>query len=223
MTILCHDLVRSVCFVDDVVSRLRLEPSREEQKALLDDLDVVALMMRRLVMNCSLLGPHSLTPAPATTHLQQLVRDFLEISTKLRTYYRQDETALSVSVPDDLTLAPLSVACDKFLFGVCVVNLADNAFRHSAPGRMVSAKCRIIDMIAQFEFSNMIAGDPDVDVLRWYELGVSRRDSLGLGIGLHVARLVCEAHSWSLDLTSSGDLVTARLGVPINAPNRSNR
>jgi sigma-B regulation protein RsbU (phosphoserine phosphatase) len=97
------------------------------------------------------------------------------------------------------------VNCDRTRIGQLASNLIGNALTHGAPDQPV--RVRATTQAGQFEFLVANAGDPipAAAMERLFEpffRGVVRSSRQGLGLGLHIASQIAQAHGGRIDVTS---------------------
>lgn len=114
--------------------------------------------------------------------------------------------------------ADLVVRADPARLTQLVVNLVDNAIRHSPPGGEVRVSARAIDESTWFlEVRDEGPGIPDEEAERVFERFGSGGDAAGgTGLGLAIARWVCQLHGGSIaalpnDRAATGALMRASL------------
>ena len=131
------------------------------------------------------------------------------------------ETAISprtVSVRCETHPEDLTILGDPARLAQLVVNLIDNAIRHSPPGGEVLVTARAIDAsVWWLEVRDEGPGIPTADAERVFERFGSGGDSAGgTGLGLAIARWVCELHGGTItaqpaDHATTGALLRASL------------
>jgi signal transduction histidine kinase len=114
--------------------------------------------------------------------------------------------------------ADLVVQADPARLTQLVVNLVDNAIRHSPPGGEVLVSARVIDDSAWWlEVRDGGPGIPGEDAERVFERFGSGGDAAGgTGLGLAIARWVCQLHGGTItalpnDRAATGALLRASL------------
>ena len=102
-----------------------------------------------------------------------------------------------------------------------LMNLVGNAVKYSPRGGQVSVTVAQQDGVAEIAISDEGIGIPASDLTRLggaFTRGAGKAASFaGMGIGLHVAKLVAEAHGGSLELESAGEDkgTTVRVRLPL--------
>ena len=99
------------------------------------------------------------------------------------------------------------------------MNLVGNAVKYSPRGGQVAVRLVRQNGAAEIAIADQGIGIPDADLSRLgtaFTRGSGKASTFaGMGIGLHVAKLVAEAHGGSLELASPGEdkgtTVTVRL------------
>ncbi len=116
--------------------------------------------------------------------------------------------------------ADLVVQADPARLTQLVVNLVDNAIRHSPPGGEVRVSARVIDAsVWWLEVCDEGPGIPGEDAERVFErFGAGGDAAGGTGLGLAIARWVCQLHGGTItalpnDRAETGALLRASLPV----------
>jgi two-component system, OmpR family, sensor kinase len=108
-----------------------------------------------------------------------------------------------------------------------LVNLVDNAFQHTPPGRKISLRSKLkgdVAAISVIDEGRGIAPEHLPYIFeRFYRADSSRRmSSNGAGLGLSISKMIVEAHGGTIDVESeagNGTRVTVR--IPRAGPSRS--
>ena len=110
----------------------------------------------------------------------------------------------TVDSPETLTFDGDQTRIDQLL-----MNLVGNAVKYSPRGGQVAVRLSQHDGAAEIAISDQGIGIPASDIQRLgsaFTRGIGKAATFaGMGIGLHVARLVAEAHGGSLELESAGE------------------
>lgn len=152
-------------------------------------------------------------------HLSRLCRDLLLLSRIDNSQYKVFETvdvgeelrqlwpklesmAVGLELKCDIGSEPLVVKCSEPLLRSLMSDLAVNAVRHNRrPGGAIIAKVQG----RRFSISN--TSDEDVDEAnvfkRFYRGGSDK--SVGYGLGLAIAKSVCDYHGWHISYSRSGE------------------
>ena len=215
VAILGHDLRNPVAALGAGVRHLDKEPLTSQGRRLLVLMRASLHRMNELIENMllhaksRLAGGISVTvvpDAPLAATLQQVI----------------DE--IRVTAPDREIVLGFDLAhpvsCDAPRVGQAVSNLLSNAIRHGAPDApiRVTATDRVREVVIEVENQ----GDPiSPEVLKSlfqpYRRGNETAD--GLGLGLHIATSIAQAHTGRLSATSEGTTTTFRLELPkLNTP-----
>jgi len=124
--------------------------------------------------------------------------------------------SFTIDSPDTLTCDGDQARIDQLL-----MNLVGNAVKYSPHGGQVAVRLAPQNGFAEIAISDQGIGIPAADVSRLggaFTRGAGKAATFaGMGIGLHVARLVAEAHGGSLALESAGEDkgTTVRVRLPL--------
>jgi signal transduction histidine kinase len=124
--------------------------------------------------------------------------------------------SFTVDSPETLTYDGDQARIDQLL-----MNLIGNAVKYSPRGGQVGVRLARQDDTAEIAISDQGIGIPMTDLTRLgsaFTRGIGKAATFaGMGIGLHVAKLVAEAHGGSLHLESAGEDkgTTVRVRLPL--------
>jgi signal transduction histidine kinase len=124
--------------------------------------------------------------------------------------------SFTVDSPETLTFDGDQTRIDQLL-----MNLIGNAVKYSPRGGQVAVRLARQDDTAEIAISDQGIGIPMADLTRLggaFTRGIGKAATFaGMGIGLHVAKLVAEAHGGSLQLESAGEDrgTTVRVRLPL--------
>jgi signal transduction histidine kinase len=124
--------------------------------------------------------------------------------------------SFTVDSPETLTFDGDQTRIDQLL-----MNLVGNAVKYSPRGGQVAVRLARQDDTAEIAISDQGIGIPEADLARLggaFTRGIGKAATFaGMGIGLHVAKLVAEAHGGSLQLESAGEDqgTTVRVRLPL--------
>jgi signal transduction histidine kinase len=124
--------------------------------------------------------------------------------------------SFTVDSPETLTFDGDQTRIDQLL-----MNLIGNAVKYSPRGGQVAVRLARQDDTAEIAISDQGIGIPEPDLARLggaFTRGIGKAATFaGMGIGLHVAKLVAEAHGGSLHLESAGEDkgTTVRVRLPL--------
>jgi signal transduction histidine kinase len=124
--------------------------------------------------------------------------------------------SFTVDSPETLTFDGDQTRIDQLL-----MNLIGNAVKYSPRGGRVAVRLARQDDTAEIAISDQGIGIPGADLMRLggaFTRGIGKAATFaGMGIGLHVAKLVAEAHGGSLQLESAGEDqgTTVRVRLPL--------
>ena len=122
----------------------------------------------------------------------------------------------TVDSPETLTFDGDQTRIDQLL-----MNLVGNAVKYSPRGGEVAVRLAQLDGAAEIAISDQGIGIPATDIQRLgsaFTRGIGKAATFaGMGIGLHVAKLVAEAHGGSIELESAGEDkgATVRVRLPL--------
>ena len=113
---------------------------------------------------------------------------------------RFPESRISVRVPDELLMVPM----DGTLIEQVLINLLENAVKHSPPDSMIEVEAKTDDEYAQFEVRDHGKGIAADDFPYLFESYVpngtrSPDSSRGMGIGLSICKSIIKAHGGTLE------------------------
>ena len=158
----------------------------------------------------------SYLPTPAD------LREVLQESTAvLRPLAAEREVTFHLTLPD--ASIATSLAADASALQRALVNLLDNALKHSPPGGVVNVTLRAVTTPSpgfEIAVADQGPGIPPADQHRIFEpfvrLGSElRRETPGVGLGLALARHIALGHGGSLEVESQlGAGATFRLRLP---------
>jgi signal transduction histidine kinase len=102
----------------------------------------------------------------------------------------------------------LTINGDGLALQQALVNLLDNAIKHSSPGASVNISCKSSKDKVTIEVTDTGPGIPVRERERifdlFYRLGSElRRDTQGVGIGLSIVRHVVQAHNGTIEVDST--------------------
>jgi heavy metal sensor kinase len=130
----------------------------------------------------------------------------------------------------DLTVAaePVSLVGDDDRLVQVLVNLLDNALRHTPPGKRVTVGCRPDGAQAQLWVADEGAGIAPEHLPhlfeRFYRVEAGRnRHQGGIGLGLSITKLLVEQHGGSITISSTpekGTIVMITLPYQPRSPNQ---
>lgn len=121
-----------------------------------------------------------------------------EAVSRIRT--RFEGCRINVKVPEELLLIPM----DGTLIEQVIINLLENAVKHTAPNTVIDLNVKKADDTAVFEVSDNGAGIPKEDLAHIFEgfavsKGKSSDSSRGMGIGLSLCNSIINAHNGKIE------------------------
>jgi two-component system sensor histidine kinase KdpD len=110
------------------------------------------------------------------------------------------ETNILVEVPKELLLVPM----DGTLIEQVIINLLDNAIKHSKEKAFIELKVKKASNSAVFEVSDNGEGIPDQELKTLFDGYYARKNttvdsSRGMGIGLSICRSIIKAHNGKIE------------------------
>ncbi|WP_058301574.1 sensor histidine kinase [Gorillibacterium timonense] len=107
---------------------------------------------------------------------------------------------ITVKIPDELLLVPM----DGTLIEQVLINLVENAAKHSGPESLIDVSVRKQGLYAVFEVSDNGEGIPEQDLPHLFESYVSPEkrnadSSRGMGIGLSICMSIIRAHGGRME------------------------
>ncbi len=128
---------------------------------------------------------------------------------------------IRIAAPSRLIELDLSfaepVGCDPARVSQALSNLISNAINHGAPDTPVMIRGRSTETEVTISVSN--AGDPipqerQADLFQPFKRGSDDQNN-GLGLGLHIAHSIAQAHNGKLSVASQDRLTTFTLSLPL--------
>jgi len=112
---------------------------------------------------------------------------------------RAPDRDVSVSIPDELLLVPM----DAKLIEQVLINLLDNALRHTALGQEICVSAVATEDCARFTVSDRGCGIPEADVEHIFKIFYTTHDKhadaqQGIGLGLPICDAIVKAHGGSI-------------------------
>ena len=110
------------------------------------------------------------------------------------------------------------ISCDRTRIGQLVSNLIGNALTHGAPDRPVRLGARTEDGVFELWVAN--AGDPIPEpamekLFEPFFRGDVRASRQGLGLGLHIASQIAQAHGGRIEVTSTPEETRFIFTMPV--------
>ncbi|MDE2237551.1 MAG: GAF domain-containing protein, partial [Elusimicrobia bacterium] len=122
---------------------------------------------------------------------------------------------VSTDLPPDLPLVPL----DGVLIEQVVLNLVENAARHTPPGTSLDISARAGRGVITIEIADRGPGIPEDELERVFEKFYHAKSSKGAGLGLAICRAILAAHGgriWAENRNGGGSIF--RFSLPIEKP-----
>ena len=184
---------------------------REIVGSMLEEVDRLTRLVESL-LTLSRADAGQVRLAPTRFDLGELAR---EAAAHLAVLAEEKGQAVTVEAP-----APVPVEADRTVLRIAVVNLLDNAVKHSPAGTPVRVAVASRDGAAVLEVADRGPGIPPEHreriFDRFYRVDESRsREQGGAGLGLALARWAAEAHGGRIELDSeAGKGSTFRIVLP---------
>lgn len=169
------------------------ELDRDTVISLLGDIGNDAIWLNNMVEN--LLNMTRIQDGRLLIQKQDEVVDDIVSEACGRVSRQQREHRLSIQMPDELLLVPM----DGKLMVQVLVNLLDNAYKHTRPDSQILLRVSRLKDKAVFEVSDNGGGIPEALLPHIFESFVSSRSQTsdsarGVGLGLSICKSVVEAH-----------------------------
>ncbi|MBO5169222.1 MAG: DUF4118 domain-containing protein [Oscillospiraceae bacterium] len=112
---------------------------------------------------------------------------------------RAPEREIAVQIPDDLLMVPM----DARLIGQVLVNLLDNAVKHTQPGEEISVTVSKDNDFAVFTVADRGTGIPEQDLPHVFQMfytteGKGPDAKRGIGLGLAICESIVTAHGGTI-------------------------
>ncbi len=210
VAILGHDLRNPVAALVAGVRQLDKEPVTSRGRDLLLLMRASLHRMNELIDNMMLhaksrlgggIAVSAVPDAPLSETLQQVVGEI-----------RVTAPEKDIVLNDDLAHP---VSCDPDRIAQAVSNLLSNAITHGAPDAPVQIRASSRATEAIIEVQN--EGEPippELQKTLFQPFRRGEKESEGLGLGLHIASSIAEAHSGRLTVKSEGTTTCFRLELP---------
>ena len=119
---------------------------------------------------------------------------------------RAPEREIAVQIPDDLLMVPM----DARLIGQVLVNLLDNAIKHTQPGEEISVAVSKDNDFAVFTVADRGTGIPEQDLPHVFQMfytteGKGPDAKRGIGLGLAICESIVTAHGGSIHAQNRTD------------------
>jgi signal transduction histidine kinase len=147
----------------------------------------------------------------ASVDLTQLTTDTIE-----QMHLLAEEKGLALQVH---TSSPAFVSGDSNRLKQVLVNLLDNAIKYTPSGGTVEVSVQPVGGMVQLSVRDNGIGIPaehHEDIFRRFFRMSTDRGQTGAGLGLSIARSICQAHGGSLNVSStSGEGSEFRMELPL--------
>lgn len=199
--------------------RLRLEPqalrsdlpddTRAAIAASLESLDAMSASFDA-ILQLSQIETGNMTLEARAVDLRDLARDTHEM---LQPVAEETGHRLELALPD----GPVRAEVNAELVSQALVNLVDNALRHTPPGSSIRIEAERDKGAARLsvcdEGPGIPASERDKVTRRFYRLDRSRNRA-GTGLGLSLVRAIARLHGGRLDLAGNAPGLCARMHLP---------
>ena len=168
----------------------------QTRELLLDEAERMGRLVGDLILLAKSERPDFLRPQPV--ELASLVSDVLAKARALgeRTW----------SVAADPTVGHARVVLDEQRITQALLQLCDNAVKHTSPGDAVTLGCSVIDRHVEFSVADTGRGVPAADRARIFERfgrSVVPRGDEGFGLGLSIVAAIAKAHGGAVAVADS--------------------
>lgn len=209
-----HDLRTPLAAITGAATTLRDEPGLDPptRRELLDAVCEEADRLERLVGN--LLDMTRLEGGAAVIRVEWMPFDELVGAALARVEAQLAGRDVRVAAAADLPFVP----CDRLLLEQLLINLLDNAAKHTPPGTPVDVRARATEGVVIVEVADRGPGFGAEGAARLFEPFARRaaRGVAGAGLGLAICRGIAEAHGGSLGAEERpGGGAIFRLTVPL--------
>jgi sigma-B regulation protein RsbU (phosphoserine phosphatase) len=216
IAVLGHDLRNPLAAISAGASILQRSGALRDHKELrvLDMINTTVTRMSDLIDNVldfarGRLGGGITLSRDANRPLEPILEQIFD---ELRTASpgRIIETSIAITEP---------VNCDRTRIGQLVSNLIGNALTHGAPDKPVRVRARTEGGIFELSVANAGEPIPETAMHRLFEpffRGDARDSRQGLGLGLHIASQIAQAHGGRLAVTSTPDETRFVFTMPLH-------
>jgi signal transduction histidine kinase len=216
-SVLCHDLRSPICLIRAIVELMR-RSGGNSQTSSLDDLEIAAMVMTRIVDNVQIFNRDAIDRHAAVTSIKDISATVRDVGRTIRLLYERQngEARLDISLPSFEHTHRFALSIEHFQ--TCVINLLDNSFRYSAPQSPVSVDVSFLSKVMQLSVTNFVP-EPISDTSEWVRAGwrspKNRQRSHGLGLGLHIVHRICTEYGWNLKLLPEKYVVKVIIEIPV--------
>ncbi len=207
-----HDLRTPLGAITGAATALRDDDGRipaDERRALLEAIADEGFHLERLVAN--LLDMTRIESGTLRLKLEWIPLEELVGSALARTEARLGPRAVSTSIDAAATL----VHVDPGLFELVLVNLLENAAKHTPPAARIEVTAAPCDGGVEVVVADDGPGIPDgVDVFERFVRGPHAQGG-GVGLGLAIAKGIVEAHGGSIAVDARERGAAFRIALPV--------
>lgn len=198
---LSHDLRNQLAPMRTATQMLQLgaiDPTR--QREMLDLIERQVLRMARMLEDVSELGR-------ASAGSGEPVRERLDLAILVDTALGEcgrHIAAASQQLDYEVPERRLPVLGDRLRLSRSILRLLDNAHRFTPTGGRIAIRIVVDEDWSSLHVSDDGVGIEAARLDEIFELPSSRRESVGLGLSLHLARACAQAHGGTLTASSAG-------------------
>lgn len=132
---------------------------------------------------------------------------------------RKGDHRISVQLPEEIIVAPMNA---RLILQV-LVNLIDNAIKHSVPSSLIEVRARKDEEVVRFAVSDNGGGigseDPERLFARFYATEHNGGGRRGIGLGLSICKAIVEAHGGTMTARNNQQGgATFEFALPLEEP-----
>ncbi len=177
---------------------------KQTLKLMLDDITTDALWLSNLVEN--LLNMTRIQDGRLTVTKKNELVDEVVSAALSKVMKRSKSKSVKINKPDELIFVPM----DAQLMMQVIINLLDNAFKHTKPNSVINLDCEQKDNHFVFSVSDNGGGIPKERIGKIFEpfyttSNLSDDKQRGMGLGLSICKSIVEAHRGSIKVKNNNE------------------